>query len=61
MQTKDIYSIIPFYKPKKIKLNKTKNSSPENNFVKMKFKNPLELRNFAIKGLERISSHEMGK
>lgn len=52
-ETKDVSKNIGFYKPAPINLARTANAKPANNWAKAVIKKPLDLRAWAIKGLER--------
>ena len=45
--------LVPFYTPPQITLEKIKNSKLETNIVNVKIKNSLDLKKFAISGIER--------
>ena len=45
--------LVPFYTPPQINLRKIKNLKLETNIVNAKIKNPLDLKKFAISGIER--------
>ncbi|MBI4156042.1 MAG: hypothetical protein HY507_02295 [Candidatus Zambryskibacteria bacterium] len=52
-ETDNVAKLAPFYNPLPITLAKIKNSKVEKNTANIKIKNPLELKVFAIKGIER--------
>ncbi len=52
-ETDNVAKLAPFYNPPSITLAKIKNSKIEKNTDNIKIKNPLELKKFAIKGIER--------
>jgi len=52
-QSKNIQSLLPFYKPEKIIIDRFIGQKPEKNFVKEKLTDPLRLKKYALWGLER--------
>jgi cytidine deaminase len=53
LETADSATLAPFYTPPAITLTKIKNSKIEKNTAAVVIKNPLQLKAFAIKGIER--------
>ena len=53
LETEDVAMLAPYYTPLPISIEKMKNSKMEKNTAELKFTHPLDLKPFALRGIER--------